>query len=36
VVAWEHPEIVTLAQRLMAEHGGDPAKIPDWPGRAPA
>jgi hypothetical protein len=33
VVAWEHVNIAKLARLLIAEHGGDPAVIPDWQGR---
>jgi len=31
VVAWEHHDIATLTRLLVADHGGDPAKVPDWP-----
>lgn len=30
VVAWEHVELAKLAGRLVADHGGDPAIVPDW------
>ena len=32
VVAWEHADIAKLAGLLVADHGGDPAVVPDWPG----
>jgi hypothetical protein len=32
VVAWEHVDIAKLAQLLIADHGGDPAAVPDWQG----
>jgi hypothetical protein len=32
VVAWEHNDIAKLARLLVADHGGDPAGIPDWQG----
>jgi hypothetical protein len=32
VVAWEHINIAKLTRLLMADHGGDPAGVPDWPG----
>jgi len=32
VVAWEHTEIVQLVRHLIADHGGDPAVVPDWKG----
>jgi hypothetical protein len=31
VVAWEHVDIAKLARLLVADHGGDPASVPDWP-----
>ena len=30
LVAWEHHQIVTLARRLLARHGGDEASVPAW------
>jgi len=33
LVAWEHTDIVKLARRLMANHGGDSTVVPDWKGR---
>jgi hypothetical protein len=30
LVAWEHHQIVTLARRLLAKHGGDEASVPPW------
>ena len=30
LVAWEHRQIVHVAQALMKENGGDPAQVPDW------
>jgi len=30
VVAWEHVDIAKLARLLIADHGGDPAIVPDW------
>jgi hypothetical protein len=30
VVAWEHTDIAKLTRLLIADHGGDPASIPDW------
>lgn len=32
VVAWEHVDIAKLARLLIADHGGDPAVVPDWQG----
>jgi hypothetical protein len=32
VVAWEHTDIAKLARLLIADHGGDPASVPDWQG----
>jgi hypothetical protein len=32
VVAWEHVDIAKLARRLVSDHGGDPAIVPDWQG----
>jgi hypothetical protein len=32
VVAWEHTNIAKLARLLVADHGGDPAGVPDWQG----
>jgi len=32
VVAWEHNDIANLARLLVADHGGDPAGVPDWQG----
>ena len=32
VVAWEHNDIAKLARLLLADHGGDPASVPDWQG----
>jgi hypothetical protein len=32
LVAWEHKEIVTIAQELMADNGGDSSQIPNWAG----
>ena len=31
VVAWEHAAIAKLARLLVADHGGDPTIVPDWP-----
>jgi len=31
VVAWHHSDIPKLARLLVADHGGDPSVIPDWP-----
>jgi hypothetical protein len=31
VVAWEHHDIAKLTRLLVTDHGGDPAKVPDWP-----
>ncbi len=30
VVAWEHTEIVAIARRLLAEHDGQQADVPEW------
>ena len=30
LVGWEHHQIVSLAQALLQEHGGDPKLVPDW------
>ena len=30
VVAWEHTELVAIARRLLAEHGGRQTDVPDW------
>jgi hypothetical protein len=30
LVAWEHKQIVTLARKLLAQHGGDPKTAPEW------
>ena len=30
LVGWEHHQIVTLARRLLARHGGDEASVPPW------
>ncbi len=30
LVGWEHHQIVTLARRLLARHGGDEASVPAW------
>jgi hypothetical protein len=30
VVAWEHHDIAKLTRLLVTDHGGDPAKVPDW------
>lgn len=32
VVAWEHVDIAKLTRLLVADHGGDPAIVPDWQG----
>ena len=32
LVAWEHAAIVQVARHLIADHGGDPAVVPDWKG----
>jgi hypothetical protein len=31
LVAWEHKQIVSLARRLLSDHGGDEAQVPNWP-----
>jgi len=30
LVGWEHHQIVTLARRLLARHGGDESSVPAW------
>jgi len=32
LVAWEHRQIVRLARRIMADHGGDAGTVPKWKG----
>jgi hypothetical protein len=32
LVAWEHVELVKLAQKLVADAGGDPSTVPQWKG----
>ena len=32
LVAWEHAVLAKLARLLIADHGGDPATVPDWQG----
>jgi len=32
LVAWEHKQIVKLAQHLVSAHGGDPKQVPKWGG----
>lgn len=32
LVAWEHKQIVKLARRIVADHGGDADAVPKWQG----
>lgn len=32
LVAWEHKQIVKLARRIVADHGGDAGMVPKWRG----